>query len=249
MRDTAPAADRSTSSKGQVPMTAATDLDGLLGAEGHRTLRQWSVPARVRARATELIAENRRSGREVVRNPHRDQEWARSIVRSPRLLNSVQDLLGPDVAVENTFLVVKWPGRDFEVPWHQDGINDRIELDPERSVAAWLALTDAGPDSGCLHVVPGSQRSGYLAYGAEDDTGAARGRALGARVSEDTQGVPVPVNAGDALLMDVRLLHRSHSNCGEAARIGLNIRYVAPGGVRMRDDSNPSLDPISGTGW
>ncbi|MGP4089114.1 phytanoyl-CoA dioxygenase family protein [Streptomyces sp. KR55] len=221
----------------------------LLGAAGHRIVHQWAVPAKARARAAELVAAHRGTAREVVRNPHRDQEWAQSIVRAPRLLNAVRDLIGPDVAVENTFLVIKWPGRDFEIPWHQDGINDRIELDPARSVAAWLALTDARVDTGCLHIVPGSQRAGYLPYGAEEDTGASRGRALGAHVAEGTRGVPVSVDAGSGLLMDVRLLHRSHSNRGNGVRLGLNIRYVAPGGVQMRDGSSPSLEPISGTGW
>ncbi|MFI6209117.1 phytanoyl-CoA dioxygenase family protein [Streptomyces sp. NPDC051041] len=230
-------------------MVDESGTDGLLGPAGHRLVPAWSAPARARAWAAELAARHRSASQEVLRNPHLTESWAQSAVRADRLLTAVQNLIGPDVAVENTFLVIKWPGRSFEVPWHQDGINDRLELDPDRSVAAWLALTDADVTSGCLHVAPGSQRAGYLPYGAEDATGASRGRALQTRISDATRGVPVPVDAGSGLLMDVRLLHRSLSNRGDQVRVGLNIRFVAPGGVRMRDGSSPSLTPISGAGW
>ncbi|MGI5196597.1 phytanoyl-CoA dioxygenase family protein [Streptomyces sp. CA-288835] len=226
-----------------------TGDDGLLGPPGYQVLREWAPPAAARARAIELVAAYRGSLREVVRNPHATQEWAQTLVRAPRLLAAVQGLIGDAVAVENTFLVIKWPGSDFEVPWHQDGINDRLELEPYRAVAAWIALTDADVETGCLHVVPGSQRAGYRPYEPEPATGAARGRALGARIAPETQGLPIPVPVGSGVLMDTRLVHCSHSNRGTGARIGLNIRYVAPGGIRRRDDSSPSLCPITGTGW
>jgi ectoine hydroxylase-related dioxygenase (phytanoyl-CoA dioxygenase family) len=104
-------------------------------------------------------------------------------------------------------------------------------------------------ETGCLHIVPGSQRAAYLPYETEPDKGAARGRALGTRVALETRGVPVPVTAGNGALMDTRLAHCSRPNRGTGARVGLNIRYVAPGGVHLRDGSSPSLDPIAGTGW
>ncbi|MFD4143071.1 phytanoyl-CoA dioxygenase family protein [Streptomyces sp. NPDC058572] len=175
--------------------------------------------------------------------------WAASVVRSPLLLDAVQAAIGPDVAVENTFLVMKWPGREFEVPWHQDGIDARIELDPLRSVAAWLALTDASEETGCLHVIPGSQRAGYLPFGPEADAGQSRGRADTINAAPSGRPLPVPVRAGRAVLMDMRLLHRSGSNTSDGARVGLNVRYVAPDGCLRRDPTCPSLVPVSGTGW
>ncbi|MFJ2191934.1 hypothetical protein ACIOJE_29040 [Kitasatospora sp. NPDC087861] len=34
--------------------------------------------------------------------------------------------------------------------------------------------------------------------------------------------------------MDRRLLHRSGTNTSDGARVGLNVRYIAPGGIRRR---------------
>ncbi|MGW8355204.1 phytanoyl-CoA dioxygenase family protein [Streptomyces wedmorensis] len=222
---------------------------GPLGPDGVRKVRGWATRAAATARSTHLTAAYRADGTEVVRNPHLTAEWARHAVRSPALLSAVRRALGPDIAVENTFLVIKWPGRPFEVPWHQDGINDRIVLDPRRSVAAWLALTDADETTGCLRVFPGSQRRGYLPYDAEPDARAARGRALGIAGIDPSEARPLPSQAGDGCLMDVRLVHGSASNTGAGVRIGLNIRFVAPGGCTVRDGSDPSLYPVSGTGW
>ncbi len=49
--------------------------------------------------------------------------------------------------------------------------------------------------------------------------------------------------------MHSALMHASGPNTSDAARIGLNVRYVAPGGCLRRDPSCPSLDPVSGSGW
>ncbi|MFF2952653.1 phytanoyl-CoA dioxygenase family protein [Kitasatospora sp. NPDC057965] len=230
-------------------MTSTTSADGILGRRGLRTGVEWSTSATARARAMQLVTEHRAQQREIVRNPHLSTEWARAAVRAPQLLAAVQEAIGPDIAVENTFLVVKWPHRAFEIPWHQDGIDARVELDPDHSVSAWLALSDATVSNGCLHAVVGSQHFGYLPFSSEAEHGAERGRADQATgfTADATTALPLP--AGSALLMDSRLLHRSGTNAGDGARVGLNVRYVAPGGIRRRDPQSPSPDPVSGTGW
>ncbi len=52
----------------------------------------------------------------------------------------------------------------------------------------------------------------------------------------------LPLTAGQAVVFfDVRLFHGSPSNTATFPRIGLNVRYVAPGGILRRD--YPSSDP------
>jgi ectoine hydroxylase-related dioxygenase (phytanoyl-CoA dioxygenase family) len=153
--------------------------------------------------------------------------------------------------VENSFLITKHPGTIFAVPVHQDGINDRIVLNPARSVAAWLAITDATTRNGCLQVIPGSHRGGYLPYRraapttADDDQ---RPLTTAEDFSED-MFMPVPLLAGQACLMDMRLLHRSGLNQSPRARVGLNIRYVAPEAVSILDGTALDLFVVTGTRW
>ncbi|MFJ2582947.1 phytanoyl-CoA dioxygenase family protein [Kitasatospora aureofaciens] len=230
-------------------MTALTQVDGILGRRGMSSPIEWSVPGAARGRAALLVTDHRGSRQEIVRNPHLAEDWAEFAVRAPNLLAAVQAVLGPDVAVENTFLVVKWPHRTFEIPWHQDGIGQTLELHPDRSVSAWLAITDATTANGCLHVAPGSQRASYLPVEKEAAGGTERGRADQAAGFTPTATTTVPLRAGSAVLMDSRLVHRSGTNLSSGARIGLNVRYVAPDGILRRDPTSPSIVPISGTGW
>jgi ectoine hydroxylase-related dioxygenase (phytanoyl-CoA dioxygenase family) len=222
-----------------------------LGESGYRTGLDWNTNGRARARAAEIITEHRAEQTEVVRDAHLRFEWAAHAVRSPELLSVVQKTIGESIAVENTFLMIKWPGRDFPVPWHQDGTNPRMQLDPERSVAAWLAVTDATTVNGCLQVIPGSHAAGYLDYDREESS-AERGKALGVQGMPNghhDRGVWLPLDAGQACLMDVRLIHRSDSNTTTGSRIGLNIRYVAPGAIRSSGSHSSSLYPLSGSDW
>ncbi|MCP3817960.1 phytanoyl-CoA dioxygenase family protein [Streptomyces sp. A3M-1-3] len=222
-----------------------------LGESGFRTGLEWNTNSRARARAAEIIAEHRADRTEVVLDAHLRSAWAAHAVRSPGLLSAVQELIGEAGAVENTFLMIKWPGREFSVPWHQDGTNRRMQLDPEKSVAAWLAITDATTVNGCLQVIPGSHAAGYLPNDREESN-ARRGKALGVQDMPNgahDRGVWLPLDAGQACLMDVRLLHRSDSNRTAGTRIGLNIRYVAPGAIRSSGPHSPNLYPLTGAGW
>jgi ectoine hydroxylase-related dioxygenase (phytanoyl-CoA dioxygenase family) len=215
---------------------------GPLEADGFQAPISWAEPAAVGALARQLSGLG-----EVVRNPHTAPGWAQDAVKAPVLLERVAAMIGPDIAVENTFAIVKQPGSPFAVPPHQDGINNRHRLDPAASVAMWLAITDATTENGCLHVVPGSQRLGYLPYERHPDS-TRGGRPL--TISPGAgEFVPVPVASGQAVAMDVRLLHRSHPNRSTLPRIALNVRYLAPGAVTVLDGSDLHLFPVAGDRW
>ena len=205
------------------------------------------MPAQAIALAREL-ADTAGPGN-VTANPHLSQDWARRAVTCGRVISAVAALLGPDIAVENTFLMIKRPGDRFTVPAHQDGINDRIQLDPARSVAVWLAVSEATAVNGCLEIVPGSHRGGYLPFHRAGSPAGDGRRPLTLAAGDGDGFTPVPLDGGQACVLDVRLVHRSGPNTGSAPRIGLNIRYVAPGGWIIRDGPGPHLLPVAGDRW
>lgn len=219
----------------------------LLGESGWQTGLRWSTP-----QAAAELAGKLASFGGVVLNPHLTLPEINVVVRNPQIIEAVSALIGPDVGIEGTFLMTKMPGIDFEVPWHQDGISAPFELDPERSVTLWAALTDATVANGTLRVIPGSHRHGYLGTRYDQDAaGEGRGKPLRTDVPAGSPDpIVVPVAAGQALLLDVRLLHASPSNTGTTARVGLNVRYVAPGAIHAHPGHQaPSPHPIIGTGW
>jgi hypothetical protein len=97
---------------------------GICGEQGYLPTLVWATPAEAQRLAGQLRHEYAGTGHEVTRNPHLECGWARLVVTSVRLLDVVQQLIGPAVAIENTLLIIKWPGTGFAVPMHQDGIND-----------------------------------------------------------------------------------------------------------------------------
>src|SRR5262249_43048807 len=87
------------------------------------------------------------------RQLHFFHPWAMKLATQFRVLDAVEDIIGPDILVHGSGLFWKLPRDPGYVPWHQDGY--RAELS-EQYVTAWLALTDSSVDNGCMRVVRGS---------------------------------------------------------------------------------------------
>lgn len=163
---------------------------GSLITEGWRTGMQWGAAGEAIRIAQQVTGHG-----EVLKQPWLHLPEIAAPVRRPAIVNQVADHIGGDIALEGAFLPTLWPGVDFRVPWHQDGAGDGMELDPDRAVTVWVALTDATAKNGALHVIPGSHRYGCLPTRREDAHAGARGRALTVDVppgSPEPVVVPVP---------------------------------------------------------
>src|SRR5438445_40587 len=68
------------------------------------------------------------------------------VCTAPKLLDRVEQLLGPDLVLLYSHIMSKPPG-GRRVAWHQDGPYWH-RLDPKIAVTAWVALDDATPENG-----------------------------------------------------------------------------------------------------
>ncbi|MEU6582798.1 phytanoyl-CoA dioxygenase family protein [Nocardia sp. NPDC046763] len=195
----------------------------LFANRGYLAPVQWTTGHASRALAHYLGSAHSQTGTTVVRNAHLTEQWARDLVQSPALVNRVAGLIGPEAGVDQTFLVIKWPHDPAEVPMHQDGVSVATELDPVRAVSCWLSISDSPESAGALQFSIGSHRWGYLPH-VFDDTGALTAHD-DPRLT-DCEFTTVPTTAGEALLFDTRLLHRSGPNSTARIRIGLNVVYA-----------------------
>ncbi len=89
--------------------------------------------------------------------------WVDALVHQPRLLDAVEDLLGPDVLLWNSFLPFKAPRSSSHFGWHQDSTYWGLEP-PTLGLTVWLALGAVTAESGCMRVIPGSQTRGQLPH-------------------------------------------------------------------------------------
>ena len=202
----------------------------------------WASPVPWAGAATCAEAEERLSrlagpDSDLLRNPHVEDLWLREKLICQPARRILTPRLGADIAVENVFAVLKRPDRSFEVPWHQDGVNSSLELDPERSLAVWIAITDSSPSNGCIEVASGSHNRGYLEVevGAKVQPGVGK-PTVSVAVEKTGPVAQLSIKAGSACLMDTRLLHRSGPNITASVRIGVNVRFIARGGINRMSD-------------
>ena len=149
------------------------------------------------------------------------------IMRLPTILDKVKAVLGPDLLVWGASFFIKEPMSPHYVSWHQDltywGLDDVAE------VTAWIALSPATRESGCMRFIAGSHTNEIVPH---RDTFAeqnmlTRGQALADEVDE-TNAVDVVLRPGEFSLHHGRLFHGSRPNGSDVRRIGLAIRYISP---------------------
>ena len=153
-------------------------------------------------------------------------KWLSDFIRTPRILDAVEDLIGPDILVWSTDWWIKEPRSPQFVSWHQD--SQYWGLDSDRLVTVWVALSPATVQSGCMRVLPGSHVGPDLAHQDtyHDDNMLTRGQEIGG--VDENLAVNLEVDTGEATLFAYRIAHASHPNQTDDRRIGLSIRYIPP---------------------
>ena len=151
--------------------------------------------------------------------------WVDELMRHPKILDAVEDLIRGDILCWNTFFWVKEPGSESFVSWHQD--LRYWGLDTNDLVSVWLALSPATVESGCMRVLPGSHEGDLLPHEDEykTDNLLTRGQEISVEVDE-TKAVPMPLQPGEISLHNVRLAHASGPNRSSDRRIGLSLHYM-----------------------
>jgi len=145
----------------------------------------------------------------------------------PRLLDLVEDLIGPDIVCWASHFFCKMPHDDKLVPWHQDA--SYWKLSPARTVTVWLAIDDANDENSAMRFIPRTHNCGHLDRLKIDK--AKRASVLHLETAgADQMGNPVTNNlkAGQVSLHADMLVHGSAPNQSERRRCGLTIRYCPP---------------------
>lgn len=146
------------------------------------------------------------------------------ITRLPAITDAVSEILGPDLLVLDPPFFIKEANSTSFVSWHQD--LHYWGLEGEDEVTAWVALTPATAESGCMRFVPGSHKQTV----EHVDTHAAenlltRGQEVAVEVDE-ADAVDAALQPGQFSLHHGRVFHASHPNRTGDRRIGLAIRYI-----------------------
>ncbi len=170
--------------------------------------------------------------------------WVHRLASHPAILDAVEDLIGPDILVFTSTWFIKEPETAAIAAWHQDATY--FGLRPYLHVTAWLALTDATAESGCMEFLPGSHAGGQRPHRAgvvADSVNRARQAIVGE--VDDRPAVHAPLRPGEFSLHHTLLLHRSQPNRSRARRIGLGVSYI-PTHVRHLGNHRPPAMLVRG---
>ena len=148
------------------------------------------------------------------------------LIRHPAILGPVASILGEDLLVWGTSFFTKEPRSADYVAWHQD--LHYWGLDARDEVTAWVALSQASVESGCMRFVPASHIK-EAAHADRPAKGAmlSRGQELIEAV-DDSQAVNAPLLPGQMSLHHGLTFHASMPNRSDDRRIGFAIRYIKP---------------------
>ena len=157
--------------------------------------------------------------------PHLYFRWAWDLSTHPRVLDCMEQLIGPNIMLKSTRLFYKFGESDSFVGWHQDGLTE--ELKDASVPAIWLGLTPATAENGCLRVVPKSHKLGLVPHADFPDANNLTTQGATAQVAIQTPH-DVVMNAGEMSLHHPLMLHASNPNRTAEARIGFSATYSTP---------------------
>ena len=144
------------------------------------------------------------------------------VCHNSKILDAVESIIGKDILVGGTTLFIKDPDKKGFVSWHQDA--KYIGFEPYNWVTAWLAITDANEENGCMRMWSGSHKEKIKDHKDTYDQNnlLTRGQAVQDVPIEKT--TPNILKAGQLSLHHPMIVHGSGPNKSNQRRIGFVIQ-------------------------
>ncbi|WP_420860386.1 phytanoyl-CoA dioxygenase family protein [Algirhabdus cladophorae] len=185
------------------------------------------------------------------------------MVRSPRILAMVEQLIGPEITSNPIQHVrIKPPVTHLAAgeirphvggtAWHQDRAVALAEADETDMVTVWLAITEATVENGCLQVAPMAEGREMLPHCPQVQTSIADG------FIDEAAATPLPVPAGGCVVFDPMVPHASLPNTSDGIRWSFDLRYNRTGQPTGRSHfpefvaqsrANPTLEMHDWRAW
>ena len=194
---------------------------------------------------------NREDGLPVLRKVEDTRKYStvfRDLASHPKLMVAVQNLIGKDLLLFRSTLMLKPAFHGSAHGLHQDSAYWPME--PPKLVTVSIALNDATTRNGCIKVIPGSHKWGLQEWGhITRDKHETMTDREDLDVSTQTD---VPLSAGNAVCFHSLMVHGSGANMSPNPRntalyayFSPEVRYV-PQGTRPQEKSFPVVAGLDG---
>ena len=144
------------------------------------------------------------------------------VSHNPKILDAVESIIGKNILVCGTTLFIKNPQEKGFVSFHQDA--KYIGLEPHNWVTAWLAVTDANEENGCMRMWKGSHKEDLKFHNQKFDENNQLTRGQTVENVPMNETTPVILEAGQLSLHHPKIVHGSGLNKSKDRRIGFVIQ-------------------------
>lgn len=173
--------------------------------------------------------------------PHFEDPWLFRYLADPRVLDVIEDFIGPDIVLWSSHFIAKPKGDGRAVPWHTDGAYWHNRLDPMDVITLWLAVDESTLENGCMRVIPGSHRAyraAIDAYEAVDSKTNVFHARIPKELIEEDKSVDLELAVGECHFHDAWTIHGSNPNFSQKRRCGYTMRYMPANVVLHREGWN-----------
>jgi len=172
--------------------------------------------------------------------PHFDDPALFEWLLADEVLDLVEPLIGPDIALWSSHFISKPKGDGRRVPWHEDSAYWKNLLDPMEVVTVWLAIDASTPENGCMYVIPQTHDNGYSDYDPVDIETHVFAKEIKSSQRDDDKAVACILEPDEASLHHARLMHGSPPNTSAMRRCGYTMRYM-PASVKFASDPHHQI--------
>lgn len=160
------------------------------------------------------------------------------IARYPKILDAVEDLIGPDILVFSSSLFIKEPKNEQFISWHQD--STYWHFDPPEILTCWVALTPCHQANGCMKIAIGSHLWGQVDHDerSEENNMLSRNQEISSKLIDKVPTQDIILQPGQVSFHHLFSAHASGPNYSNDRRIGFAIRYMA---TSVRQKAGPKL--------
>lgn len=148
---------------------------------------------------------------------YHDAAFMRAAIH-PNMASVLARLIGPNVQLHHSKMLVKPPENGAAFPMHQD--YPYFPHEKHTMLAASVHLDNADEENGCLRVIPGSHHQGSLPHVGS--------HYLNHKEYPITDGTLCEAEAGDVLFFNYLTIHGSSANRSERTRRNVLFQYRDP---------------------
>ena len=147
------------------------------------------------------------------------------LMSNPKILDAVESLIGGELFANPVYNVRPKVPRVAAgaVPWHQDK-SYWPDANSNPVITVWIPLVDSNLVNGCLHIWPRTHRSKVLSWHSDTHTGTGYTE-IDDKHLQGAKAIPLPLEAGGAILFNDRCVHMSTPNNANTVRWSVDLRY------------------------